>query len=679
MKPRKRSIRDFFAPALRTPQGQEPPTTAPNTASANEVTTAEINSAPPQTNHSSNNQFSSFASTSSALSSVPTTGRALSAEVQLPVLSQTSANSGARKRVVSNGEQVVLNSDSDDNDSLQSLDFGEVQPKPTLRARNVVDQSRFSPEEEADELHRPAKRGKTAKKSFNVIVEAAQKNAEIERRIQEHKEELDRSSEEPTVENEAIDEERLKYVVQDDKDPEKAHRLFLAMQRTNAARTESDYYFFAATSESTTVQRRFPVRSLPKTQWASNFKDQTLRDQAFTAGFAHQVFRAQELPEELASWMLDQFCHSDNELLLMKYSDILEVRVLLHQCSGACLNDLTSDADLLERSRNQGEDGPVLPSSLKSIAILLQKAAPWLRTKVRSHALHILFFVCLDSSVLADASVLDTIRGAIESITCKFTDNKKLVSGVGSPLAVEEHTLMQLQLSDVIPHVLSRITDPILQRKLVCALPTRTPLTAYLQRYLALSFLLFPQVVDVPLAHPKIPEMVHKHLNTAPQFRINKKTAYGHIAAQMTLLDIAIGPGPLSVPYQPLVSPVSSQAGSSPITAPVPDSYEVKNFNKEVDALAQRIKLLGNSIVEAGAVIDLSILEAKDSTERLCARLEHAVRLGGKKVHNPFGGDDGEERQTKLSRFFVKPKKPLTPAPSSIFDNDDGDRSKLMG
>ncbi|KAF2850921.1 hypothetical protein T440DRAFT_395850 [Plenodomus tracheiphilus IPT5] len=692
MKPQKRSIKDFFSEVPRTPQPPKTSTTNANTLSTPKVKSVGTKSVESQKFTSQGNQSSSFASTSSTLSSPPTTVRALSAEAQLPVLSQTSANSGTSKRVVSNGQQVVLDSDSDDTDSLQSLDFGELQPKSTSTTKKLVSRSRNLSEEVADELRRPAKKGRTAKKSLAVIVETAQKNAEIERRIQEHKEALYRPAEDPIVENEAISEERLGQVVQDDEDPEKARRLYLAMQRTNTAQTEGVYYFFEATSESTAVRPKFPNKCLPKTQWASSLMNRTLRDQAFITGFAHQIFRIQELPEELASWMIDQFCYNRNEVLLTKYLEILESHHIhlrnlldcdrinvLFKAMGASLKDLSLNTELSVISKIQGADEPVLPPSLKPIAGLLRRAAPVLRTKVRSHALHILFSVCLDSRVLGTAHVLDTIREAIEAITCNFTDYKKLVSGVGSPLPVEEHLLMQSQLSGVIPQLLSHITDPVLQQKLVCALPAGSPLTAYLQRYLAFSFLIFPGIVDVPLADPKIPQMLHKHLNTAPHFRINKHTNYSHLAARMTLLDISIGPGPLSVPYQPLVSPAPSQADSSPILAPFPDSSEIRDFNKEVDGLAQHIKFLGNSIVEAGAVVDLTILEAKDSTERLCARLEHAVRLGGKKVYNPFGGNDDEERQTKLSRFFSKPKKLSTPVPRGIFDNDDDGEEAGVG
>lgn len=139
----------------------------------------------------------------------------------------------------------------------------------------------------------------------------------------------------------------------------------------------------------------------------------------------------------------------------------------------------------------------------------------------------------------------------------------------------------------------------------------------------------------------------------------------------MAVLDVAIGPGLLVVPYQPLVSPAPSQSGSSPLLAPTPASDEVKEFNRVTDALAQHIKMLGNSIMEAGAVADLTILDAKDSVERLCARLEHAVRIGGKKSVNVFGDDD-DGKQLKVSDIFRRAAKVQKSAPGGgIFDDDD--------
>lgn len=303
-----------------------------------------------------------------------------------------------------------------------------------------------------------------------------------------------------------------------------------------------------------------------------------------------------------------------------------------------------------------------------------------LRPKARSYACHILCHVCIDARLHAVADVLAAIQDALEAIICNFVDNQKLIQGVGSPQPKDEaQFLISSQLSSLLPHLLSSVTHPLLQRDLVCALPATSPLTAYFRRHLALSFLLHPEALTVPLTDREVPALVHKLLQTSQGFRINKGTNYHHLTARMAVLDIAIGPGLLVVPYQPLISPAPSQSGSSPLLAPTPASDDVKEFNKVVDALAQHIKLLGNSIMEAGAVADLTILDAKDSVERLCARLEHAVRIGGKKSVDVFGNDD-EGKQLKVTDIFRRAAMVRKSAPvpaNGIFDNDDDDDSAV--
>ena len=249
----------------------------------------------------------------------------------------------------------------------------------------------------------------------------------------------------------------------------------------------------------------------------------------------------------------------------------------------------------------------------------------------------------MDDSVIADIDALHIVQDAIEAIVCNIPYSRKLTSVVGQHSYTNGTFLIIHQLKDVVTLLLRRITHPILQKNLVSSLPTRSPVTASFQRYLALSFLLHPTPVEVALEDPSIPPLIHEHLQDSPDFRISKGTDHASLAARLTLLDIAIGPGPFTVPYQPLTSPSPSQGGSSPVNPPGPLSSEERAFNKEVDALAQHVKLIGNSISEAGALTDLTRLEAKDCSERLYHRLEHAVRIGGKKLKNLFDDDDGSE------------------------------------
>jgi hypothetical protein len=91
------------------------------------------------------------------------------------------------------------------------------------------------------------------------------------------------------------------------------------MQRTSDVKVDAAYHFFEHASAP--IQPRFPLHSLPEHGWTASFEgahalltprfsltqsEPSTRDQAFMTGFASQVFRIQELPQELASWMMDE-------------------------------------------------------------------------------------------------------------------------------------------------------------------------------------------------------------------------------------------------------------------------------------------------------------------------------------------------------------------------------------
>ncbi|USP81094.1 hypothetical protein yc1106_08368 [Curvularia clavata] len=669
MKPHKKSIRDFFSPAPRTSQSSQEslpgqPQTSPHS--------------PPQHLLRRHN-----------LTATPDRDTTL-VPIPAPAPPQTSALPGTSKRITSNGKDVVLNSDSE-SDSLPDLDFGIPAPRPSTPKKTttttITTRSKRTSENDEDGLRMPTKKVKDDKRKFNNLVQTVQKNLETERRIQEHKAVLDEPIQEPATKRITINEETLGQAVQDDgDDPEKAHRLFQAMQRTNVAQMESVFYFFGDAADTISVQTKFPMAALPQHRWASILQIPSTRDQAFMTGVAQQIFRVQELPKELASWMIDQICCSQNEALNCKYLQVLEAHHehlhalldpqrlnVMFKSIGANMTQLDASTQLLPVSVPRSETKTHLPSSLKSITRLLARAAPWLHATTRARALYLLCHVCLDNRVTSDFDILQAVQDTMEAIMCNFADNTRLISGVGGPPTQQDvQFLIASQLNDFTTQLLTKVTHPVLQRNLTCALPAKCPLTAYLQRYLALSFLVHPAPVNMPLTDQKAHDLVLEHVAESPDFFVNKNTDYDHLAARLALLDIAIGPGLLTVPYQPLPSSTHASVGSSPVQAPVPASSEVRQFNEQIDALAQQIKLLGNSIVEAGAVVDITILETKNSVERICARLEHASRIGGKKVHNVFGSEE-EDAQLRLNRFFKKKTGRPSPSVSSggIFNQDE--------
>ncbi|KAF2446967.1 hypothetical protein P171DRAFT_242498 [Karstenula rhodostoma CBS 690.94] len=574
------------------------------------------------------------------------------AEHGMPTLPQSSGNStNASKRTFSGGIPVVLNSDSD-TDSLTDLedllDYQPAKPKAVTRAATVW--TRKDPKALA--LPQPPKR-KNDDQAFKRLVQAARRNAQMEREIAEAQAELDRPlRQEPTRRGLEISEKMVADAVHGEDDPDKAKRLYLAMQRTNAFQVDCAFHFF--NQEPDGLEKPFPIESI-NPQITPTFQDESSRNQAFLTGFARLLF-SRELPEELADWMIDEVCIgasealgkiyleilSTNQLHLRKLLDVARLEEIFNKL-GAVKQYTTSDSEVAVSYGSDPGKHDMLPPALVNVCKLLQLPGSLLRAEARRRALKILFVICMDNGVQRVSAVLHAVQDAIESLICPIPSTGEIAS----------------ILDDIISHLLVRVRHPILQRNLVTALPTRYPLTASIQRHLALSFLLHPTKITHPLTSHETLNSIHDHLEKSPTFRVKKNTDYTILAAHFMLLDIAIGPGPLTVPFQLITSPSASQEsqGQSPVEPPKPTSDEVKAFNREVDALAQQIRLIGNRINVAGAITDLSRLTASDACDRLCVRLEHVVRIGGRKMNRVFGGEeDNQDNKATFAKFFAKKK-----------------------
>jgi len=189
---------------------------------------------------------------------------------------------------------------------------------------------------------------------------------------------------------------------------------------------------------------------------------------------------------------------------------------------------------------------------------------------------------------------------------------------------------------------------------------------AYFQRHLALAFLICPAELEEPLTSQKIPPLIHSIIDSSQNFEITKDTDYLALAARISLLDITIGPGLSTVPFRTPSNSISSH--ELPISVP-DSSKEIEVFNREIDALAKRIRLLSNNIVELGAIEDLTRLDAKDCCERLYHRLENAVRIGGRKSTNVFD-DSNQLGSKKVFRNWLNRQKTESRSDASAMDGD---------
>jgi hypothetical protein len=163
----------------------------------------------------------------------------------------------------------VLNSDSD-TDSLPELDFGGL--ATNYKTATPITRPKRATEYDDDGLRKPEKRVKSKTQKFDQVIQTAQQSRELERIISEHKANLDNSLEEPPAPAFIFNEDALGQAVEDDDDPEKAHRLFLAMQRTNATQVENVFHFFDDPQTPLATRSSFPTHSLPEHRWTTTFR-----------------------------------------------------------------------------------------------------------------------------------------------------------------------------------------------------------------------------------------------------------------------------------------------------------------------------------------------------------------------------------------------------------------------
>ena len=169
---------------------------------------------------------------------------------------------------------MVLNSDSDSD--LSDLDDGfekrEIRPMSKASAPWTQERSRV----EGYVLSRPPKRRRDDG-AFRHLVRSGDENAEMERQIAEAQAEMERPLRAETpIDHLTISEEMLAGALKDDPDPERAKKIYTAMQRTNALHVDCAFHLFGHNPETSPSSMPsippFPTNILPQCRSLSMFQ-----------------------------------------------------------------------------------------------------------------------------------------------------------------------------------------------------------------------------------------------------------------------------------------------------------------------------------------------------------------------------------------------------------------------
>lgn len=289
-------------------------------------------------------------------------------------------------------------------------------------------------------LRRPSNIHKVTKPSLSRLVQAAKKDAEIEQKIAAAKLELDKKQEMSIMPALTLNEESLAGVIKDDEEGDKAQRLYLAMQRTQALDLDTVFHFINDKPNALSSHKsQLPLESLPKHAWTTNFKDSLMRDQSFLSGFARQIFQHQALPEELASWILDQICYERSDALNAQYVQILDqhqhhLKIILNEDTlesiflGMGINTQCLQQPILPALEPRQNPKRPLPPSLRWLLQLLRNAGQHLSPNALEYALVLILHLAFDDSILSDPAMQGLVQDAIETIISKLPDPTVIVS-----------------------------------------------------------------------------------------------------------------------------------------------------------------------------------------------------------------------------------------------------------
>ncbi|KAL9086796.1 MAG: hypothetical protein Q9165_006943 [Trypethelium subeluteriae] len=562
------------------------------------------------------------------------------------ISSQTLPSSSARK-ITSSGEVVVQNSDSEEGDSdssLEDIDELVARKKAASALASFQSSSRFQDSSKPTPPFPTQSTVAARKVNHRVVIEPESQrsykfnlgslvnqfdtDAASKERIERAKNALDIEHEEAKRDEEArkkaklagasehgvLDESCFTSVVDGSDGEEDPQRVMAAMRRTEALQQDLTWHFFDDESELVPKRQPFPSRALPETGWMTALKESFERQQACLTGFVRDMAKLQELPSEIISWMLDEVMIEPRDDIAYAYMRIIEQspQVLKELFTTNRFDTILDELGAKEKAKRidemthptfrTKESFPPVPPGLCRLFEALKSFAKSneVSAETRSHALKVLLRLGMDDSVRADGqsmcSLEDTIVALFRGDETWRQDNPLLEIGV-SAFATTQHAQLRLRILQCIPNVNSQMED--------------------FRRRLALCFFLNDEAyLSCNLADSSLASRIVDHLRTSPLYDPNPQTDYTNLGALVSILDISIGFGFVSLPF-------SSKDAEA-------------DFNRSIDVLSQQVTALHNGIIDTGAS-HMKRTEAKNALERLKYRLEFSVRTKPKPKKNVFG------------------------------------------
>ncbi|KKA23896.1 hypothetical protein T310_2080 [Rasamsonia emersonii CBS 393.64] len=575
------------------------------------------------------------------------------------------------QRIIKNGEEIVVDSEGEYTDSIESLESPEeLLKKFTKSAPAPPDQKKDSEAKTVDSERTLRPRETSAKNRTDRIfmpevpkpkykftleslvtdavddeeTEAgvARAKAALESRQKEGKEAPNETSSGDKSQSKEIREDVLTSAFAEEKDETDLQRLLNAVRRTEAFDQDKSWSFFSDQA-TTPSPPEFPRDSILPSSREAFLRGWTRRDlplfflcigtkgtlepasreRAFHSGILEFAFARDLLPDELIIWILHSIPSEPRDDLRHAYcraiKDIDEVfRSLGAKPAALNLSErIISDSITRRHHQNPSRN----PKYLLSVLEVLRDAADLFCNETREHALQILFRLALDTSLMKNSMITRICTSAFNTI---------------------QDVALQSQL---LKHIL----------------PASSWIALFRCRLAVAFFIRDPSpLTEPPDAVLDLRRITHHLRDKRFDVKLYKDKRrggydYAELGATTSLLNVIIDLGR--------------------ITPTFPDKEAENNFNADVDALAERIKRIFSAIEDSGAS-HLRRTEAKQSLEALHYRIVYSVRSKPppkKSFFGPAGPEDwsGIGRSGSFMEKFLATKRDRAQGAEDTGSRDD--------
>ena len=411
---------------------------------------------------------------------------------------------------------------------------------------------------------------------------------------------------------------------QDDDGAKGATRLMGAVERTEAINGDWSWSFFRTGLPQRVLNQpvEFPAEKLDQRFRDSFLIEEQLRLRTFLSGYVADSQSMVDFGDAFIKYLFDQIINEAREDLCNAYIAILQRMPQVSKKSQVTPQFIDSMFLRLGATSEALQQGVIQPSKRSQTRAepdfqLLIRLLKALKSVVKSMSKdgierfsELLVRLMVDETLMTEPSISNSVEDTISEIF--------------DSLSYERSE----QLSDCLYNESTTfLTDPILQKQLLSHIPPASYHLCNLRLRLAQSFLFSP---SSPPEQFSVTSLL-SHLTTSPMFSV---------LTTATSADLSSYPFPMLLAHLTFLDMTLSSTLSLPLRLSDP-----KEFNSQVDALADRLKVIFSNITDTGAS-HMTRTEAKEKLEALMMKLAFVLRTKPRPKKSYFRGEGDEDVQT---------------------------------